>query len=309
MNTKAHTESKFLNRDFASRALILAAVASALCMASAPQVQAQADGVPIGKNGCVDMAVMSQKAEALKEKGVLLTQKTAKAQLKRTNCVLPALPKPGKKVLTGKQIWQKSKASFVRIGWYFLCPNCDKRHVNFGGGFYVTEDGVVATAYHVIAITKGMRDGLLVAATEDGELTPVEEILAGNEADDVALVRIKPFGKVQTLPINSRVFPGDVAWCYSNPLDRSSYFSGGSVTRFADLNTDKSGPPMVRMGVSTEWAPGSSGAAVLDGYGNAIGMVSALETLLAPTGNKEQYMAIHHAACAANLLKLITPAK
>ena len=154
-----------------------------------------------------------------------------------------------------------------------------------------------------------MRDGFLVAATEDGELTPVLEILAGNEADDAALVRFKPVGKVQALAINPNASPGDVAWCYSNPLERSSHFSGGHVTRFTDLNTDTNAPPMVRMGVSTEWAPGSSGAAVLDEYGNAIGMVSGLETLSAPSGNKEQYMVIHHAALVANVPRLIAPAK
>jgi hypothetical protein len=287
----------------------LAAVVSVLCLAFLPEVRAQTSGVPIGKNGGVDMAVMGQKAEALKGRGVLLNQETAEAQLRRTNCVLPLNTKPGKKPLAGKQVWQRSRASFVRIGWYFLCPNCDRRHINFGGGFYVTKGGVVATAHHVVAIQKGMRDGYLVAATEDGEVTPVEEILAGNEADDVALVRIKPLGKVQTLAINPDVSPGDVAWCYSNPLERSGYFSGGFVTRFTDLNAGKGGSPMVRMGVSTDWAPGSSGAAVLDGCGNAIGLVSAIEVLMAPGGNKEQYMAIHHAACAANILKLITPAK
>ena len=39
----------------------------------------------------------------------------------------------------------------------------------------------------------------------------------------------------------------------------------------------------LRVNVSTDWAPGSSGAAVLDEYGNAIGHVSRISPL-APTG-------------------------
>lgn len=42
---------------------------------------------------------------------------------------------------------------------------------------------------------------------------------------------------------------------------------------------------------------------------NAIGLVSSIEVLMSPGGNKEQYMAIHHAACAAKVLKLIAPAR
>lgn len=309
MNTSVTTLFGFNLPGLKLRTLMWAAIASTLCLSAAIRVRGQASGVPVGRNGCVDIGVLSQKAEELRGRRVLLDQETAEQQLKRTSCVLPALQKPGKRPLAGRQIWQRARASFVRVGWYYLCPNCEKRHVNLGGGFYITEDGVVATAHHVIAITKGMRDGYLVAATEDGEVMPVLEILAANEADDVALIRVKPPGTVRTLAMSSDVVPGDVAWCYSNPLERSSYFSGGSVTRFTDVNTDRNGPPRLRMGVSTDWAPGSSGAAVLDGCGNAIGLVSALEVLMSPGGNREQYMVIHHAACAASVLRLIAPQK
>lgn len=308
MRTESIGRPLFPSRGFRSWARELAVVVLAcLVRVTMTAAQAQASGVPVGKNGCVDVAVMSQKAEALKEKGLLLDQSTAEQQLKRTSCVLSTLPESGGKPLSGRAVWQKARASFVRIGWYFLCPNCEKRHINFGGGFYLTEDGVAATACHVVAIQKGMRDGFLVAATEDGLVMPVLEILAANEAADTAVVRIQVDGRVQPLAINPDAFPGDAAWCYSNPLERSSYFSGGFVTRFTDVNTEKDGPPMIRMGVSTEWAPGSSGAAVLDECGNAIGLVSALEVLMAPGGAKEQYMTIHHAACAAQLLRMVSP--
>lgn len=312
MNDRNHTSfwaSRIIQACSRVGGRLILAVASALWMTAAVKVHGQAPGVPVGKNGCVDIGEVSRKAEVLKEAGVLLGQQAAEDQLKRRSCVLPALAKPSRKQLSGRQVWQKARASFVRVGWYFLCPNCDKRHIQFGGGFYVTEDGVVATAHHVIALSPGMREGYLVAATEEGEVLPVLEILASNAADDTALIRIKPPGRVQALPINPNVHPGDAAWCYSNPLERSSYFSDGIITRFTDINTDRNGTPMIRMGVSTDWAPGSSGSAVLDAHGNAIGLVSSIEVLMSPGGNKEQYMAIHHAACAAKVLKLIAPAR
>lgn len=284
----------------------MAMLTSAACLLTQHRVHTQAAGVPIGRNVSLDTESLGQRAAALKDTGSLLTLEAAEQQLRRTNCVIASLPRPGRKLLPARHIWQRARASFVRIGWCFLCPNCDKRHINFGGGFYITKEGVAATAFHVIAPGKGMREGYLVAASEDGTVTPVLEILAANEAEDTALVRIKPPGRVVPLALNSDVFPGDTAWCYSTPLERPHYFSQGTVTRFIDLNTSTNSPPRIRMGVSTEWAPGSSGAAVLDARGNAIGLVSALEVMISSGEKREQYMTLHHAACAANVLRLIT---
>lgn len=64
-------------------------------------------------------------------------------------------------------------------------------------------------------------------------------------------------------------------------------------------------PPEVSQPLNTDAAGHVQGGEVR----NAIGLVSSIEVLMSPGGNKEQYMAIHHAACAAKVLKLIAPAR
>jgi hypothetical protein len=74
-------------------------------------------------------------------------------------------------------------------------------------------------------------------------------------------------------------------FCLSDPLDERGYFSEGIVNRFYWKRAPKGDLESLdalknlRVNVSTDWAPGSSGAAVLDQCGNAIGHVSTISPL------------------------------
>ena len=121
----------------------------------------------------------------------------------------------------------------------------------------------MVTCFHVI-VPKEMKEGHLVAATESGTMMPVVEVLAGSRANDVAIVRVQSDKPLETLSLNTGVRPGDEAWCYSDPFGRSGYFSKGIVNRFFQRTmTNVASTVSVRMNVSTDWAPGSSGSAVL----------------------------------------------
>ena len=160
---------------------------------------------------------------------------------------------------------------------------------------------------------QAVREGYLVAASESGRLFPVIEVLAANPETDCAVIRVKLDEPVKALALNTNVCPGDSAWCYSDPLGRSGYFSKGMVNRF--YLQQRSGRESARMEVSTEWAPGSSGAAVLDECGNAIGHVSEISSAGSGrssgtnhTGQADSpVMVFHNAARAADVLALIKP--
>jgi hypothetical protein len=97
-------------------------------------------------------------------------------------------------------------------------------------------------------------------------------------------------------------------------MGERSYFSAGVVNRLAEFaRRDNSGAPPLMLDVSADWAPGSSGAAVIDECGNAIGLVS---TILALQDDEEgvhskrehstaTWMVLHEAVSAREVKALI----
>jgi S1-C subfamily serine protease len=289
-----------------------AALSAAFFLLPAVSLFAQAPGVKIVRDRGEEFAALVEQAGEHRVAGRLLSAETVSQQLLRTNCVL-ALPKPGARQLTDRQIWQRSQAAHVRVGWNYLCTRCDKWHLNLAGGYFVTADGAVATCYHVVKPDPDHREGFLVAADEQGLLLPVTEILAANQDADVALIRVQTASPVKPLPLNTNTYPGDKAWCYSDPLGRSSYFSQGMVNRF--FWQQRRGRESARIEVSTDWAPGSSGAAVVDVSGNAIGHVSEISSAGVPrsrgtnqTASAASSVIVFHCACrAADVIALVQP--
>jgi Trypsin-like peptidase domain len=207
-----------------------------------------------------------------------------KAQLKRTYCQLELLP-PRTNKLSSREVYHVARRSHLRVGWAYLCDKCDDWHVNLAGGYVLTTNGAVATCYHVVQPTHEIKEGCLVAADEDGKLFPVTEVLAANRYSDACIIHVTGDG-LTPLPLNTNVSPGDVAYCYSDPLDHRGYFSDGIINRFYQFPGRRpfSAPAAAafsptRINLSTDWAPGSSGSAVLDECGNAIGHVSTIATV------------------------------
>jgi hypothetical protein len=275
---------------------------------------AQAPGVPIIKEGHGPLPELRRAAEKLRQAGGQLSIAEVKTQLSRKSCEL-TLPPVATEQRTPAEIWERARRAMIRVGHYYLCTKCDRWHLNLSGGYAITADGVVATCHHVVE-PRGMRDGFLVASTFDGELLPVVEILAADKATDTCILRVKSPRPLEPLPLNTHVRPGDDAWCLSDPLGRDGYFTKGIVNRFYQhVHPGRKRPEPIRMNVSTDWAPGSSGAAVLDTCGNAIGHVSLInaEENDAPGDSKDDPRAsgggtlivFHDAVRAADVLALI----
>lgn len=182
-------------------------------------------------------------------------------------------------------------------------------------------NGAVATCYHVVKPDREIREGCLVAVDEKNKVMPVTEILAANRYSDACIVRVAGTG-FQPLPLNTNVYPGDPVYCFSDPLDHRGYFSDGIVNRFYQFPgrrpfgaPESSAFSPMRIHVSTDWAPGSSGSAVLDEFGNAIGHVATIavlgdeensETTENPAPNPMlMMMIIFHAAVSARDVLLL----
>jgi hypothetical protein len=283
---------------------------SPLWLLPAP-VSAQAPGVPVydcceREDTGGDKAVMTQ-ARALREAGSLLDVRVAKDQLSRTARIQAELPPKRTRRLPARAIWRIARASYLRIGIYYLCHECSEWHLNLSGGYVIAQGGIAATCHHVIAnICPKVKQGYLVAVDDQGKVYPVLEVLTAQIAFDSAIVRTGAVG-LPALPMDTEVRPGDHAYLFSDPEGRRGYFSEGMVNRF--VHTIEAEAKVVRMNVGTDWAPGSSGAALLDVHGNAIGHVSSLATLGHggdASERSESHLVLHNAVRAADVLSLFS---
>ncbi len=264
-----------------------------LALLPLPTTWAQAPGVPIESNAPLLKNVpLLEKAKALREGGKLpLNIAKVKEQLAAPVPVELKLPEPAKTALTGREIAQRARAAYLRIGWYYLCPHCDNWHVNLAGGYAIARDAAV-TCHHCVKPGDDMREGYLIAVDSHGEVLPVVSISAKSETLDAAILHLQG-GDYQLLALDENVAPGDAAYCFSEPMGQHGYFSQGIVNRFYWKDEPEANPAQpadawkhLRVNVSTDWAPGSSGSAVLDQCGNVIGHVSTIS----PMGPRPQPM-------------------
>ncbi|MFT6181363.1 MAG: hypothetical protein ACJAQT_004586 [Akkermansiaceae bacterium] len=250
---------------------------------------AQAPGVSIfeqSRNGLrSEKQTIGKEAEALLKNGKLIDFKATEKLIKNPSPQALDLPAPKTDKLTPTHIAKLAKESSYRVGWAYLCKNCEHWHVNLAGGYAVTSDGVLATCAHVIDMGDiNIREGGLIAVDHTGKVFPVTAILANDEKIDGALIKID--AKTTPLPLNDQVAPGNAAYCLSRPLDQGDYFSEGIVNRFFWNSSERGDDPnslkamgALKLNVSSRWAPGSSGSAVLDTCGNAIGHVALIDTM------------------------------
>lgn len=263
-----------------------------LALVAAVRVNAQAPGVPVYTEGrgVRPNAALTEQAKKLQGEAALLTMARGAEQAMRTQCEL-VLPAADTQPLAPRERWQRARLSHIRVGAYYLCSKCERWHLDLSGGYAITADGAVVTCAHVIAPPQDFKEGWLVAATEEDVLLPVTEVLACNVGTDCAIVRVKPEKPLTPLPLGFDVSPGDSVWCFSDPSGKRGYYSEGIVSRFvrrsfirkreaADLPKGTEVVAPVWLETTTDWAPGSSGSALIDQFGNAVGHVSEIQTVI-----------------------------
>lgn len=265
---------------------------------SSSSAMAQAAGVPVYQEGAGQHpeSVAKKAASELRKAGALLKMETVQEQLSsRTSCSV-VLPKANTRVLPARELWERARKAHMRVGWYFQEkrakpePGKSPKYwtLNLSGGYVLTEDGAVATCYHVAApIDDDNKQSYLLAVDDEEHVYPVTEILAANPDTDTCILRIKSDHPLTPLPLATDVMPGDHIGCFSEPMGKRGYYTDGIVNRYYQkpLTPTKKGeaPPEhspVWVEVSSDWAMGSSGSAVLDNKGNVIGHVSEISPVV-----------------------------
>ena len=181
---------------------------------------------------------------------------------------------------------ERLRQSTLAVGLLYKCPDCGGWHFSSSSGFVVNENGIVSTCCHVILEEDDqIKEAYLLAADAEGHVYPVQSVLAADPEADTCLIRIQATG-LKPLPLRAGTRPGESVYCLSNPGGYYFMFTQGMVARLNErttADTDEHGKsngrlsrPVLLLNITAEFAPGSSGAPVVDVYGNVVGQVASI---------------------------------
>ena len=189
------------------------------------------------------------------------------------------------------------------IARLYLCGRCDNIHANCATGFVVSEDGLAVTNHHVMQTDNAIT---FVAMTRDGTVHPVIEVLASNEADDITLLRLGGEG-FTPLPLARDATVGERVHAITHPNRQFYYYSSGEIARFYLKPTSRGQAPVRRLGITADYAQGSSGGPILNDRGQVVGVVSATRSLYANgtgEGDRNLQMVLHECVPYESILDL-----
>ena len=277
------------------------------------ETRAQSEDTPIFLQGPASKKEAEQRVSKeivrLRDEHKLLSKAEIEKQLLAPQPGVVPLQKPREEKLSSDQVAAWARGANLRVGYCYLCPNCDDWHVNLAGGYAIAED-VIVTCHHVLDSKTKMRDGHLVAMDLEGNVAAAVAVLASSKAMDVAVVKVAG-AKFTPVPLNRDVPQGASSYCFSYPLSQQGYFSAGIVNRFywtegyrGEARESLDAKRHLRVDFSNDWAPGSSGSPLFDQAGNVVGHVSTISGLSGGKG-KPTLITLHVGIPAGSVEALV----
>ncbi len=242
----------------------------------------------------------------------------------RTRGVALKLPAPSREKRAGPALYERLAGSTLAVGEYYRCGECPEWHFNSGAGFVVAAGGVVCTCCHVLLGEKlDSPEAYLVAADVEGRVYPVAGVLAAEVDSDTCFVQLAGADALAPLPLAAGARVGERVYCLSHPGGYHFMFSEGIVARVARLRNerlDEQGRtngwltrPVLFLNVTAEFAPGSSGAPVVDEAGNVVAQVASIADAGEPPEGETNCAAwpsvpVRFCTAAEEILALTNPA-
>ncbi len=166
-------------------------------------------------------------------------------------------------------IAEKTKASTVLIE-----IEGAKGQPSQGSGFFIG-NGLVATNYHVI---NGAKVGTVKIVRSNSNTQqkryPIEGVVATDKEKDLAIVRV--IGGVYALPLplgnSDHVKDGQIVYAVGNPRGFEGTFSSGEISNILPNGTPRIKGKVLQFTAAI--SRGSSGGAVVNQWGQVIGIVS-----------------------------------
>lgn len=144
-----------------------------------------------------------------------------------------------------------------------LAQILDERGVCVGSGAFVSEDGLVLTAAHVVAGKERVS-----VRNSEGKIFPVREVGPGDFSADAVLLRAGAEEQMFLRMADDEPRPGDPLWVCGFPLSMNlPVTSEGQVRSLPNA----AGGPML---TTVPMMPGQSGSPVLNAEGRVVGIAS-----------------------------------
>lgn len=172
--------------------------------------------------------------------------------------------------------YEELAKSIYIIGSVVKCGKCEKWHLTTTAtAWCLTSDGVMVTNHHVFAKAAGTSWGV---CSVDGKVLRVLDVLATNEAADVALFQVDA-KDLTPLPLGSDPEVGAKVSIISHPDRRFFFRSTGEVARYLKAPARPRMKETIWMSVTADFARGSSGGPVFNAGGEVVGMVSSTQSI------------------------------
>jgi S1-C subfamily serine protease len=286
----------------------LAALCALASLLLSPMLALAADpGINAIDDAAVDDRILSQIQKLTEEKravkGSVLME-----QLQRTRCHLSLPEASAKEPISKTDFYNRIRRSVVVLAAPYH-PKKQKRakmELNTAAGFILNQSGVVVTNYHVV-----IKNESLFALTAEGEVLPVKEVLAANEADDVAIVQLDGGESIPPLPLAPAESPapvGSAVRVISHPDGNYWSLTEGVLSRYFIIDLGEKLGRVPSMAITADFARGSSGGPVLDESGSVVGMVASTRSIYYDEHKGQQedlQMVIKECVPAASIWKLI----
>ena len=168
--------------------------------------------------------------------------------------------------LTPEQIYARCAPAVFYVEIYDSTGWCIKT----GSGFFIRSDGLAITNYHVISGA----DSASITVSDTGEVYSVAGVYDYSAEEDWAVLQIDGSG-FQTLEIGDPGYDvgGATVYAIGSPLGLQNTISAGIISNPARVDGG-----MTYIQMSAAISPGSSGGALLNKYGQVIGITSATYT-------------------------------
>ncbi len=147
----------------------------------------------------------------------------------------------------------------------FIIYTSDGNNGAQGSGFFISDDGLAVSNYHVF---KGMTKGYESIKLTNDMKYKVEEVISYNDEKDYILFRVKLDGtKVNYIPVsNIKPKVGEKAYAIGSPRGLENTFSSGEISQIRHNDIFQISVPIDH---------GSSGGALLNSYGEVIGITTS----------------------------------
>ena len=162
-----------------------------------------------------------------------------------------------KNKLDGSQIFSKYNTSV------FMVFTSDGYNMYQGSGFFINKDGLAVSNYHVFKGTGIGEEGIKLAGSD--KVYKVEEVIMSSENEDFILFRVD-VSNTDFIPV-AKYKPnvGEKVYAIGSPRGLENTFSSGEVSQWRDKNL---------MQISALIDHGSSGGALINEYGEVVGITS-----------------------------------